>query len=74
MRYTHENTSKIGQPKDVYLDGVKIDNVQEADDTEGWLIRCVLDADGYIQAGENGDVVVERLTGKVMVVPFGAEA
>lgn len=69
MRYTYENTAAIGELKDVYLDGVKLDDVLEADTEAGYVIRCKLDAEGHVYAGENDELATERLIGVVAVVP-----
>lgn len=69
MRYTYENTAAIGAPKDVFLDGVKIDNVSEADTAEGYLVRCKIDAEGFLCVDEDGEIATDRLTGKVVVLP-----
>ena len=69
MRYIHENTSAISQPKYVHLDGVKIDDVLEADTEAGYVIRCKRNAEGFVYAGENDELATERLTGVVAVIP-----
>lgn len=69
MRYTNENTAKIGKPMDAYLDGVLIDDVLEADTSEGYLIRSVRNAEGFLCLDKNGDLAIERLVGTVVVKP-----
>lgn len=69
MRYTYENTAAIGEPKDVYLDGVKIDDACEADTVDGYVIRGKRNAEGNLYLDENDEVATERLTGAVVVVP-----
>lgn len=67
MRYTIENTIKVGKPVAVYLDGVEVNNVIEADTEHGYIIRCKENERGFMYADSNGDVAAERLTGRVTV-------
>lgn len=73
MRYTVENTSKINRPVIVYLDGVEVSLVVEADTEQGYITRCRQDEKGLMYADGNGEVATERLTGRVTVVPMRAE-
>lgn len=70
MRYTVENTSKINRPMAVYLDGVEVNNVIEADTTQGYVVRCKQNERGLLYADEHGDVATERLTGRITVTPL----
>lgn len=49
----------------VFLDGVKQDEVTEANDAEGWIVRYVIE-DGRCRT--NGyDLMTERVHGKVVI-------
>lgn len=69
MRYTHKNTAAIGCPMDVFLDGVQVDDVTEADTAEGYVIQCKRDGDGHFIIDGDGKVMTTRLNGAVKVVP-----
>ena len=67
MRYTPENTVKAGKFATVYLDGVEVNNVIEADTEQGYVVRCLVNGKGYFYADERDEVATERLEGKVVV-------
>lgn len=74
MRYTYENTYAIGNPVDVFLDGVKMccSDISEADDDEGYVIRAKKDSEGNLYIDDNGKVATETLYGAVVVTPTEA--
>lgn len=51
-------------PVHIWLDGVEQAMVCEANIDEGWIIRCVLDADGHITARDDV-IVTEKVYGVV---------
>jgi type VI protein secretion system component Hcp len=58
----------------VFLDGERVDDAVEADDSEGWVDVIAHDERGHmIPDDENGTHEVERLTGLVLI-RFTAEA
>jgi len=67
MRYTPENTAHIDRPVRVYLDGVEIHDVHEADDVEGYVIVASRNADGNLYDDGYGNIATERRTGTVVV-------
>ncbi len=69
MKYTVANTAGAGNPKDVFLDGVKLDAVIEADDEAGYVVVLLKDKDGFLYPDADGNTASERRTGKVVVVP-----
>lgn len=68
MKYTYENTSAIGMPVDVFLDGVKQDTRQiiECDDEAGYIVRPVRDEDGIMIVDGKG-LRTEKIFGEVVV-------
>ena len=65
--FTVDNTAAIGRPVAVYLDGVLQPFVKEADTDEGYVIRCILDADDKPTL-DGSKIATERVTGTVTVV------
>ena len=51
---------------EVYLDGIKLGGVREADTDKGYIIRDVYDETGKLVV-EDGDIKQEILTGKVQI-------
>lgn len=66
MRYTMKNTIEVGVLVDIWLDGVPMSEVVEADTDEGYIVRIKRDKDGDIVV--NGDYIEhERIDGEVRV-------
>lgn len=66
MRYTPENTVKVGKPADVFVDGVAVTHVYEADDVLGYAVVADLKL-GRLQSDGVGGVARKRLEGAVRV-------
>lgn len=68
MKYTVENT--INTPVDVYLDGVKVEQVFEADDDLGYILQYRTGEDGYLVASraKKDEAVIDERHGEVKVV------
>lgn len=59
-------------PARVFLDGVEMDLVVEADDELGEIELCVTDAAGILKLDQNGQPMWKRMKGKVLIIsPMG---
>lgn len=66
MKYTADNTVRIGKPKKCFVDGVEIRNVIECDTSEGYAIYHLVDEDGNLRI-RGGHLETETLYGVVTV-------
>jgi hypothetical protein len=48
--------------------GEAVKNVVEVDCDEGWLLRCARDSRGFVYANADGEVTLERLEGRFVLV------
>lgn len=65
MKYTPANTVEIGIRADVWVNGEPVDQVLEADTTEGYVIRAKIKDGKVCHDGEN--ILQERIEGVVTV-------
>lgn len=68
MKYTVDNTIKVGKPVDVFLDGEQQTGCIEADDEQGYIIRNKRDENGNLII-EGDEFVRETIHGTVEVRP-----
>lgn len=66
MKYTVENTSEIGNPKRVFVDGAEINNVIECDTEEGYAIFHPVDENGDLRV-HGDEIMTETIRGVVTV-------
>lgn len=57
-------------PVRIYLDGAEVRGVVEAHRVEGWLIRYVNTEDGEPIVGADGNLLTEKLYGRVTAEHF----
>ncbi|RFC66449.1 hypothetical protein DYI37_03120 [Fulvimarina endophytica] len=64
------NLNGRGKVADVFLNGEEVKKVEEANEEEGYLVRCVLSENGRVQADPNDRerIWTERLDGNVRIV------
>lgn len=60
-----------GVLRNVYLDGVQVFLVREADDDQGRVTVISTDSTGRIEVGDDGEVVLRDLFGHVRIVEAG---
>lgn len=70
MKYTYENTAKIGKYMRVFLDGVELRNCMECDTDKGYAIICAVDEGSRMVVGPDGEPATERLEGTITVEPI----
>lgn len=70
MIYTPENTSEIGRPVLVYVDGVEIKYAFKADTEKGVVTAAETNEDGVIKISECGNEVVYTDIHGVVTVEF----
>lgn len=70
MKYTYENTSKIGKHYLVFLDGIQLEACVECDTDKGYAIVYLLDEASKLVVGPDGEAATARLEGVVTVEPI----
>lgn len=64
-RLTPHNTSLVGRCVTIRYKGHELHNVVEADLKEQWVEVCVIAPNGLFKVDANGEVVTQRMYGKV---------
>lgn len=64
----HELLVQAGRVPTIYLNGIKQNECVTVDDVAGWVERGQVNPDGTLKRDRGGDIVFERVFGKVTIL------